>query len=214
MNTQSIADIRTDYKQHALNDGDMLHNPIEQFGAWFEEALRAEVVEPNAMTLATVDGTGQPSARIVLLKGFASNGFVFYTNYESRKGNALAANPLAALVFFWPELERQVRLEGSISKVSEQESNEYFQSRPLESRIGAWVSKQSSVIKSRNVLEQRFAELAEQYRDGDVPLPPFWGGFLLQPTSVEFWQGRPNRLHDRILYTLENGEWARNRLSP
>lgn len=214
MNTQSIADIRTDYKQHTLGESDVLPNPIEQFGVWFEEALRANVIEPNAMTLATADSTGKPSARIMLLKGFTDKGFVFFTNYESRKGNTLLANPFAALVFFWPELERQVRVEGSISKVSEQESNEYFQSRPFESRVGAWVSKQSSVIESRDVVEQRFAELMVQYRDGNVPLPPFWGGFLLQPTSIEFWQGRPSRLHDRVLYTVENGVWTRKRLSP
>lgn len=214
MNTQSVADIRTDYKQHTLNESDVLPNPIEQFGVWFEEALRAEVIEPNAMTLATVDDTGQPSARIMLLKGFTNNGFVFYTNYESRKGKALDVQPRAALVFFWPELERQVRIEGRIGKVSQHESNEYFQSRPFESRVGAWVSKQSTTIESRLTLEQRFAELMEQYHDGNVPLPPFWGGFLLQPTRIEFWQGRPSRLHDRILYTLENGEWQRSRLSP
>lgn len=214
MNTQSVADIRTDYKQHTLSESDVQPNPIEQFGVWFEEALRAEVIEPNAMTLATVDDTGQPSARIMLLKGFNSKGFVFYTNYESRKGKALQAHPLAALAFFWPELERQVRIEGRISKVSEHESNEYFQSRPFESRVGAWVSKQSTTIESRDVLEQHFAELMEQYRDGSVPLPPFWGGFLLQPTRIEFWQGRPSRLHDRILYTLESDEWRRSRLSP
>lgn len=213
--SMSIADIRTDYKRHSLDEQTTADHPLEQFRLWFDEALRSQVLEPNAMTLATADSDGRPSARIVLLKGISDDGFVFFTNYESRKGAHLLVNPYAALAFFWPELERQVRVEGRVEKVSERESYEYFKSRPLDSQIGAWTSNQSSVITGRDVLEQRFAELKERYADGGVPLPPFWGGYVLTPDNVEFWQGRPGRLHDRILYTREeDGQWRRERLSP
>lgn len=214
MNT-SIADIRTDYKRHTLDEQVTSSNPLEQFTVWFNEAIDAKVLEPNAMTLATADHDGKPSARIVLLKGITDTGFVFYTNYESRKGTQLLVNPYAALVFFWPELERQVRVEGRVEKVPEHDSYEYFTSRPLNSQIGAWASQQSSVIPNRDVLEQHFAELWERYKDGSVPLPPFWGGYVLVPNNVEFWQGRPGRLHDRIRYTREeSGDWRKERLSP
>lgn len=214
MNT-SIADIRTDYKRHTLDEQVTSSNPLEQFTKWFDEALHAKALEPNAMTLATADHDGKPSARIVLLKGITDTGFVFYTNYESRKGAQLLVNPYAALVFFWPELERQVRVEGRVEKVPERDSYEYFTSRPFDSRIGAWASQQSSVIPNRDVLEQHFAELRERYKDGSVPLPPFWGGYILVPNNVEFWQGRPGRLHDRIRYTREeSGDWRKERLSP
>ncbi len=210
-----IADIRRDYMRHSLDENHTIDNPIDQFRSWFAEVLQAQVMEPNAMTLATVDSENKPSARIVLLKGIEDAGFVFYTNYESRKGHELLANPNAALVFFWPELERQVRIEGTVEKVSESDSYEYFKSRPFESRIGAWASHQSTVLENREVLEQRYAELVEQYSGtAEIPLPPFWGGYILQPSHVEFWQGRPGRLHDRILYTPIEGSWQRTRLSP
>lgn len=210
----SIADIRRNYMRHRLDDQHILPDPIDQFRTWFDEALKAEVLEPNAMTLATADTEGRPSARVVLLKDVQSDGFVFFTNYESRKGHELLTNPHAALVFFWPELERQVRIEGEVEKVPERVSFEYFKSRPLESQIGAWASRQSSAIESRETLEQKYAELSERYRDGGVPLPPFWGGYILHPVHIEFWQGRPGRLHDRILYTLEDDGWKTVRLSP
>ncbi len=211
----NIADIRRDYMRHSLDETHTIENPIDQFRSWFAEALQAQVMEPNAMTLATADTEGRPSARIVLLKGIEDSGFVFYTNYESRKGHELLLNPHASLVFFWPELERQVRIEGTVDKVSELESYEYFKSRPFESRIGAWASQQSSIVENREALEKRYTELSEQYSSGmEVPLPPFWGGYILRPTHVEFWQGRPGRLHDRILYTPEGDAWQRVRLSP
>lgn len=210
-----IADIRRDYMRHSLDENNTIDNPIDQFRSWFAEALQSQVAEPNAMTLATADSEGHPSARIVLLKGIEDKGFVFYTNYESRKGHELLSNPNAALVFFWPELERQVRIEGTVEKVSEAESYEYFRSRPFESRIGAWVSHQSSIVENRAALEQRYSELSEQYSENkDVPLPPFWGGYILYPVRIEFWQGRPGRLHDRIQYTVDSGVWTRARLSP
>jgi pyridoxamine 5'-phosphate oxidase len=210
-----IADIRTDYKRHTLDEQVTAADPLDQFRVWFDEALAARVLEPNAMTLATADNEGRPSARIVLLKGITDEGFVFFTNYESRKGSQLRFNPYASLVFFWPELERQVRVEGRVDKVAERDSYEYFMSRPFDSRIGAWASQQSTVISGRDVLEQHFAELRERYQDGNVPLPPFWGGYALSPERVEFWQGRPGRLHDRILYTREETEgWRKERLAP
>jgi pyridoxamine 5'-phosphate oxidase len=210
----SIANIRTDYARAALGERDVDADPFVQFGKWFDEALAAKVHEPNAMCLATATPDAYPSARMVLLKGFDARGFVFYTDYRSRKGVELADNPHASLCFFWGELERQVRIAGSVQRASRAESNAYFQSRPVESRIGAWTSSQSSVLASREVLEQRLTENRERFADGEVPLPEHWGGFRVVPDEIEFWQGRPSRLHDRIRYLLRGGKWVRERLAP
>lgn len=210
----TIADLRCDYRLQALLETEVDANPIWQFQRWFAQALQAELPEPNAMTLATVNAEGKPSARIVLLKGFDQNGFVFYTNYLSRKGQELEATPWAALVFWWAELERQVRLEGPVAKVSDRETDEYFESRPRGSQLGAWVSEQSQVIGDRTVLEHRLQDLEQQYQNQPIPRPPHWGGYRLQPTQIEFWQGRPNRLHDRLCYRQVHGEWTLERLAP
>ncbi len=209
-----IADIRTDYRKQKLDEEDTAAEPMPQFRKWWEEALASEIHEVNAMTLATVSSGGQPSARIVLLKGLHDDGFVFFTNYESRKGNELALNNRAALVFFWKELERQVRIEGVIEKVSDRESEEYFHSRPHDSQIGAWSSPQSKEISSRDLLEKNVTENRNRFGENEVERPPFWGGYILRPTLVEFWQGRSNRLHDRIEYLRENGRWIKRRLAP
>ena len=206
--------MRIDYKKHKLEEGDLNDNPIFQFEKWFQEAKDAHLHEPYAMTLATSTKDGKPSSRIVLMRNFDKKGFVFYTNYLSRKGIEIMENPNAALLFFWQDMERQVRIEGVLEKVSAEESDLYFSSRPRESKLGAWTSEQSKVIKSRKVLDERFKELSKKYPDDNVPRPPHWGGYLLKPTSIEFWQGRPSRLHDRILYTLENNNWKIERLAP
>lgn len=211
----SIADLRREYASRALTEGQADLDPIRQFSAWFDEAVKAELLDVNAMTLATVSASGDPDARIVLLKGFDDGGFVFYTNYESAKGRDLAATPRACLLFFWVELERQVRITGSVTRVSTTESDEYFHSRPVESQIGAWASAQSTTLADRAMLEARVAELSAQYAGQVVPLPPFWGGFRVRPERMEFWQGRASRLHDRLLYARQaDGSWARSRLSP
>ena len=208
----SIADIRQQYRKGVLLESAIANNPFDQFMQWFDEALKAQVNEPNAMTLATVVN-GQPAARIVLLKGFDDKGPVFFTNYDSDKGHQLAASPNAALLFFWPELERQVRFEGLVSKVSAEESDEYYHSRPLESRIGAWVSPQSRPI-TRDELDQRFQEYTARWGD-NPPRPEHWGGYRLTPARIEFWQGRPSRLHDRLCFERQtNNEWALQRLAP
>ncbi len=209
----SVADLRQKYGKFELLESGVAGTPAEQFTRWFAEALEAGVPEPNAMTLATVGADGHPAARIVLLKGFDEQGFVFYTNYESRKGQELAEHPHAALLFFWQLLERQVRIEGQIEKATSHESDDYYRSRPLGSRIGAWVSPQSRPI-TRDMLEARTAELTESLGD-DPARPPHWGGYRLVPHYVEFWQGRPSRLHDRLAYKLqEDGSWALQRLAP
>ncbi len=198
-----------------LHESDADADAIAQFTRWFEHALIANVPEPNAMTVATATRAGVPSARIVLLKGFDARGFVFYTNYESRKGNELAENPVAALVFHWVELHRQVRITGAVEQVSREESDTYFQSRPRGSRLGAWTSEQSSVLPGRAPLEARLAALTAQFGAGDIPLPPFWGGYRVIPDAVEFWQGRPSRLHDRLRYARQPDDtWRIERLSP
>jgi pyridoxamine 5'-phosphate oxidase len=211
----TVADLRREYTRAGLNETDIDADPIHQFGVWFEQALAAQVPEPNAMTLATVGADGRPSARIVLLKGFDAAGFVFHTNYDGRKGKELAANPHAALVFFWPELERQVRIEGEVERLSGAESDAYFQGRPRGSRLSAWASRQSEPVADRATLEQEMEEIARKYEGRNVPRPPFWGGLRLRPEAIEFWQGRPNRLHDRLRYRrVTPGEWRVERLSP
>ena len=209
----NLADLRRNYTQGTLDKQDLKADPTEQFQGWLDEAKGADVLEPNAMTLATVDAAGQPSARIVLLKGLDKRGFVFYTNYESRKARELAANGKAALVFNWLALERQVRVEGTVSKLPVEESRAYHRSRPHGSQLGEWVSPQSRVIDNRGVLEARLREFEEKFPD-EVPLPDFWGGFVVRPQRVEFWQGRPNRLHDRFRYSREDQEWRLERLAP
>jgi len=206
--------LRIDYSMSSLDESGVDPDPIRQFQVWFQEALTAQVPEPHAMTLATASRHGIPSARIVLLRGVDEAGFSFFTNYESRKGRELDANPHAALVFHWQELERQVRVEGSVVTVPAEESDAYFESRPRGSQVGAWASPQSAPIRSREVLEERFREVEERYRDHVIPRPPHWGGYRVVPHSIEFWQGRPSRLHDRIGYTRLVDAWAVQRLSP
>jgi pyridoxamine 5'-phosphate oxidase len=209
-----IGDLRRDYAKARLDESSVSADPIVEFARWFDEAVKAELHEPNAMTLATATADGTPSARIVLLKGFDERGFVFFTDYRSRKGTELAENPRAALVFYWPELERQVRIGGSTTQTDRPESEAYFRSRPRGSRLGAWISHQSQVIAGRQQLDERVPELERRYPGDDVPLPPYWGGFRLRPESIEFWQGRASRLHDRIRYVRTDDRWRIERLSP
>ena len=210
-----IADIRKEYILHNLNEADVAENAMEQFSSWWQDALKSEIVEVNAMTLATASADGLPAARIVLLKGFRNEGFQFYTNYDSFKGRQLLENPRACLVFFWKEIERQVRITGLVEKLSQQESDAYFKSRPAGSRIGAWASPQSEVIESSDWLLKRANQFEKNFEETGIPRPPHWGGYLVRPVTIEFWQGRPNRLHDRLLYSLqENGNWMIERLAP
>lgn len=213
MNSE-IARLRREYTGQPLEEAQAPDEPLALFRHWFEEALRAELTEPNAMVLATVDTSGRPSARVVLLKDFNEAGFVFYTNYESRKGKELAQNPWAALVFWWAELMRQVRIEGRVEKVPAEESDAYFQTRPRESQLGAWASPQSQVVPDRATLEQRVAEWAQQFNERKIPRPPHWGGYRVVPEVIEFWQGRSGRLHDRLRYRRTTQGWVRERLAP
>lgn len=215
MDPQSLQDIRQEYKYSRLDEADLSASPFELFSRWFEQVLHSELAEPTAMTLATASPGGQPSARIVLLKGFSPEGFSFYTNYESRKGRELEENPRAALLFYWKELERQVRLEGSVHREEAAASDAYYLSRPLGSRLGAWASPQSREIPDRAFLDREVARIEKRFENEEPHRPPFWGGYLLKPTRFEFWQGRENRLHDRFQYTLESdGSWSRARLAP
>ncbi|MBN3926125.1 pyridoxamine 5'-phosphate oxidase [Nostoc sp. NMS4] len=212
---KTVAGLRKDYTLEGLSELEVELNPFIQFKKWFNQALAAQLPEPNAMTIATATPDGKPSARMVLLKDFDERGFTCFTNYNSHKGQELAENPQAALVFWWAELERQVRISGYVEKVSETESDQYFHSRPANSRLGAWVSNQSEVIESREVLERRLQEFQNKYENQEILRPPHWGGLRVIPTEIEFWQGRSSRLHDRLLYSrLDNGTWKIERLSP
>lgn len=212
---KAVADLRKEYSSQTLLESDVVAHPIQQFQKWWDQAIAAEVLEANAMTLATASADGLPSARIVLVNDFDERGFVFYTNYKSFKALQLDENPKASLLFHWKELERQVRITGIVTKVSEAESDDYFQSRPVGSRIGAWASPQSQVIENREWLEKEFEKRKEEFKNGVIPRPAHWGGYRVKPVLLEFWQGRFSRLHDRIQYTLEqDGTWKRERLSP
>jgi pyridoxamine 5'-phosphate oxidase len=209
-----INTLRHDFSKESLDEKDVHQNPITQFSKWFQEAVDAKANEPNAMTVSTVSADGKPSSRILLLRNFDDNGFVFYTNYTSRKGEEIAVNPNAALLFFWPELERQVRIEGVLSKQTSKESDLYFNSRPRASKLGAWTSAQSKVVANRKVLDEEYEKLSKKYTEENIPRPEYWGGYVLKPHMIEFWQGRLSRLHDRIQYTLREGEWKIERLAP
>lgn len=212
---KGISEIRTDYTKATLDINSVDKNPFIQFEKWFKQAIASQALEPNAMNLATLSENGRPTSRIVLLKGVENSQFVFYTNYQSQKGKELEVNPACAINFFWPELERQVRIEGVASRVSAEVSDSYFQSRPRASQIGAWASPQSTMIKERSILEERVLQIEKKYKDLKVlPRPKQWGGYGITPFEIEFWQGRPSRLHDRIVYTLVDDKWTINRLAP
>ena len=210
----NLADLRLSYTKAGLTEADLDPDPFRQFELWMSQAISSQLIEPNAMTLATVNAAGQPNARTVLLKAFDRSGFVFYTNYESRKSREIAGNPYMCLLFYWAELERQVRVAGRAERVPEAESDAYFQSRPVGHQLGAWVSNQSTVIAGREVIEESLANVAKRFEPGPVPRPAHWGGFRVVPHAIEFWQGRANRLHDRLEYVLANGTWTFRRLSP
>ena len=211
----NISNIRKEYMLESLSEVDVERNPMQQFDKWWQQAIESNIDEVNAMTLATVNAEGQPSARVVLLKGYDERGFVYFTNYNSHKGKDIEDNPKVCLVFFWKELERQIRIEGLAQKVSSAESDAYFNSRPNESKLGAWASPQSEVVESRAVIENNFKKYLSEFKENPIVRPPHWGGYLVQPVKIEFWQGRPSRLHDRIEYhLLEGNEWSMKRLAP
>lgn len=213
--TDYIASLRHDYAAHGLRRADLDPDPVGQFSNWFTAAVEAQIRDVNAMSLATSTPDGRPSVRIVLLKGFSHDGFVFFTNYASEKGQELDANPHAALAFYWVQLERQIRVTGVVEKTSREESKRYFHSRPLGSQLGAWASRQSEVVDARKILDSRLVEMTERYEGREIPLPPHWGGYRLKPETIEFWQGRPNRLHDRFRYCRDGeGAWVIERLAP
>jgi pyridoxamine 5'-phosphate oxidase len=209
-----VSSLRQEYTSAGLHETDVYHDPILQFHVWFENAIDADLHEPNAMILATASTVGKPSARTILLKGYSERGFVFYTNYEGRKADDLEANPMCALLFYWGELARQVRIEGQADRLSEEESDSYFASRPRGSRLGTWASEQSRPVENRSVLEERVRTLETEYEGREIPRPPFWGGYRVEPDTIEFWQGRENRLHDRLLYLRNEGGWKIERLQP
>lgn len=211
---KEVANLRRNYTKHHLLDAECEENAIDQFKNWFDDAIKGEILEPNAMILSTV-ADNKPKSRVLLLKDFGPRGFSFYTNYHSNKGKQLAENPNACMTFFWDKLERQIRIEGEIEKLSPKESDQYFHSRPRGSQIGAWVSNQSEEIENRGVLDQQLLDFQAKFENQElIPRPPHWGGYLLKPSSIEFWQGRPSRLHDRLKYTLMDGNWVISRLSP
>ena len=209
-----LNEIRRDFSGKPLTENSVHKNPIEQYAIWFEEAVNAQLLDPYAMTISTVDYNGQPSTRVVYMRGVKDDGFIFYTNYNSSKGKDLSENHKVALNFFWGELERQVRVEGEVEKVSEADSDAYFTKGPRESQIGAWASSQSEEITGRKELQEQIDFYTNKFKDIEVPRPAHWGGYIVKPTKVEFWQGRPNRLHDRIVYTKNANEWKQSRLSP
>ena len=209
-----LFDLRNEYTSQPFDESDALSSPFELFDKWFHEAMESKIFEPNAMALATVGANGIPSVRMILLKSFNKNGFIFFSNYESRKGHQLKENHNAACVFYWEELERQVRIEGVVEKLSNEESDKYFETRPTGSRLGAWASPQSKIVESRQWLETKHNEFRNKFKHSEVPRPENWGGYKLIPHQIEFWQGRPNRLHDRIEYTFEGDSWKIRRLAP
>ncbi len=213
VDNNKLSNLRGRYSEEGLSKKNIEKDPINQFSLWMDDVLKSDIIEPNAMVLATSDENNQPSARVVLLKDFKEGKFIFYTNYESKKAHDLSVNPKASLLFFWRELGRQIRITGTVSKISREESEEYFDMRPYESQIGAWASKQSSAIPDRTFLEKKFEKMKEKY-PSEVPLPPFWGGYKLLPDKFEFWQGRESRLHDRISYIKNDNKWDIIRLSP
>jgi len=209
-----IAELRKDYMQQVLSEKEVDADPIKQFEKWWEESIKSQGEEINAMTLATCNNEGYPSARIVLLKGFSKEGFIFFTNYESKKGRELQQNPRACLLFFWKELERQVRIEGDVKKITEEGSDEYFSIRPVASRLSAWSSPQSRIIAARDILDKNVDHYRQVFSDDNIPRPKYWGGYIVKPFLIEFWQGRPSRLHDRLQYTLTEQSWRIDRLAP
>jgi pyridoxamine 5'-phosphate oxidase len=214
MDATRLRELRRDYSSRELSEETIAGHPLAQFSAWIAEALDSEIIDANAMTVSTVDANNRPSSRVVLLKGFDTQGFVFFTNYESKKAMDLAGNPAISLHFFWPHLERQVHIAGAAQKTSREESEQYFATRPSESRIGAWASNQSHLLQSRQELVEKIDEIQTRFEDQDVPCPPFWGGYRVTPDYFEFWQGRKSRLHDRLVYILTDGSWQIARLSP
>lgn len=210
----NVADLRENYTKGGIIDSELPDNPVEYFKIWLDEALKSKVMEPNAMSLATADKNGFPNVRMVLLKGVEDDAIHFYTNYESEKGKELDVNPYASVAFWWPELERQIRISGNVKKLTEKESEEYFHSRPRESQVGAWSSNQSREVKSREDLQNRFDDLKKKFDGVDIPKPEFWGGYQITIEKIEFWQGRPGRLHDRIQYVKNSKEWTKSRLQP
>lgn len=211
---KKISQLRENYTKGGIEDANLPDDPVEMLRRWLDEAISSEVDEPNAMSLATVSPDGKPNVRVVLLKGIEGSTIHFYTNYGSQKGKELSLNPHAAVAFWWPELERQLRVRGPVEKLSREESDHYFQSRPRESRIGAWVSEQSSTIENRNALKQKVQDVTERFEGKEIPTPKFWGGYSIGIEEIEFWQGRPGRLHDRILYEIKNDDWEKRRLQP
>ena len=211
---KDIASIRRDYQLASLDEAATAVNPMDQFSQWWEHAIESNIDEVNSFVLSTIDENNAPASRVVLLKGYTPEGFIFYTNYDSNKGKEMAMHPVVAINFFWKELERQVRITGVVKKVSAAESTHYFHSRPLGSQIGAWSSPQSQIIPNREYLEKLVADNTEKYKEGNVPLPPNWGGYIVHPFKMEFWQGRSSRLHDRILYSFEKDKWVKVRLAP